>query len=63
MRTLYILIGEDTIVDRNKYKNIVFQFVFQYLRRFNDRMDLSSFIYKENFVEGDYPSCISTIKK
>ena len=55
--------GEDVTIDRNEFKNKAFQCVFQYLRRFDARMDLSSFIYKGPSVEGDYSTCISTIKK
>ena len=55
--------GEDVTIDRNEFKNKAFQCVFQYLRRFDARMDLSSFIHKGPSVEGDYPTCISTIKK
>ena len=55
--------GKDVIIDKNEFKNEVFQCVFQYLRRFDAKMDLSSFIYQEPSVEGDYSTCISTITK
>ena len=58
-----MFIGEDITIDKHEFKNKVFQCVFQYLRRFDARKDLSSFIYQELSVEGDYSTCISTIKK
>ena len=56
-------IDEDFTIDKHEFENKVFQCVFQYLRRFDARIDLSSFIYREPSVEGDYSTCISTIKK
>ena len=58
-----IFIDENVVIDRNEFKNKVFQCVFQYLKRFNDGEDLSNFVYKEPSVEGDYSSCVSIIKK
>ena len=63
MHNLIMFIGEDITIDKHEFKNRVFQCVFQYLKRFDARIDLSSFIYRESSVEGDYSTCISTIKK
>ena len=56
-------IGEDITIDKHEFKNKVFQCVFQYLRRFDAKMDLSSFVYQRNSVEGDYLTSVSTITK
>lgn len=62
---LYFFIGENVTIDKNEFKNQAFQCVYQYLRRFNAKADLSSFIYKSKkpSVEGDYQTCVSTISK
>ena len=49
--------------DEHEFKNKMFQCVFQYLRRFDLRENLSGFTYKEPTVEGNYSVCNSTIKK
>ena len=56
-------IGETAIIDKNEFKNEVFQCVFQYLRRYDAMADLSDFIYQKPSVEGDYTTCICTITK
>ena len=56
-------IGEDVIIDTDEFKNKVFQCVFQYLRRFDARIDLKDFVHKEPSLEGDYSTCVTTIKK
>ena len=56
-------IGEDVIIDRDEFKNKAFQCVYQYLRRFDAKMDLKDFAYKEPSWEGDYSMCVATIKK
>ena len=64
--TIYIyifLIDEDIVIDCDEFKNEVFQCVFQYLRRFDAKMDLSSFFYSGPSVEGSYSACISTVKR
>ena len=61
--SLYYFIDEGVAIDTNEFKNKAFQCVFQYLTRFNAKIDLSNFTYEEPSVEGDYSSCISTIKR
>ena len=56
-------IGEDVIIDTDEFKNKAFQCVFQYLRRFDAKIDLKDFVYKEPSLEGDYSTCVTTIKK
>ena len=56
-------IGKDVIIDTDEYKNKVFQCVFQYLRRFDARTDLKDFKYEDSSWEGDYSTCVTTIKK
>ena len=56
-------IGEEVAIDKIEFKNSVFQCVFQYLSQFHENADLSSFIYKDSSVEGDYSTCISTLIK
>ena len=51
------------MIDKNEFKNEIFQCVFQYLRRFDKKEDLSSFLYRKTSVEGNYLACISTIQK
>ena len=58
---IILCIDENITIDKNEFKSKAFQCVFQYLRRYNNKMDLSSFIYKEPSVEGDYKTSISTI--
>ena len=56
----FLYVGD---INKDKVKNKMFQCVFQYLKRFDAGINLSDFVYKEPFVEGDYFTCISTIKK
>ena len=58
-----LYVGEDLTIDKYEFKNKVFQCVFQYLRRFDAKVNLSDFTYKEPYEEGDYATCISTIIK
>ena len=51
------------MIDRNEFRNEVFQCVFQYLRRFDSKVDLSSFLYRGPSVEGNYSACIRAIQK
>ena len=51
------------VIDSNEFKNEAFQCVFQYLRRFDAKMNLSSFFYSKASVEGNYSACISTVKR
>lgn len=60
---IYLYVGQDVTIDKMEFKNKMFQCVFQYLKRFDDKEDLTIYTYKEPSVEGDYSTCISTITK
>ena len=63
VHTYYFFIDEDIVIDRNEFKNEIFQCVFQYLRWFDSEESLSSFLYRGPSVEGNYSACIRAIQK